>query len=330
MSASSNTVAVIGAGKVGAAVAHLLARAGHDVVVWARRTGAAAEIAQSASADERVRTARSIAEACRGASLVTFAVPAHALREAARAAGEVADGAQVALHACRGVDVHFALPHDVIRAETCIKKIAALGGPLYFDDLAQSGGRPLVAVVASRFDEVHRLVKALVKNTQVRVHSTHDVVGVEVAGAVSNVAHMAAGIAEGLGLGETDQGVLLTRGLVEAARIGGALGGERTTFAGLAGVGDLIPRPVTSTKRHRTLGAELGAPGKDAGAVLALHKDVEGVSTAREAQALGKRLELSLPLVDAVCDVLAGQPPRAVLERVLSLDLDIDGITATT
>ena len=325
------TVAVLGAGKVGAAVSMLLARAGHDVVVWARRSASAAAIAQGASATERVRTARTIGEAVKGAHLVAFAVPAHALRDVARAAGEVADGAQVALHACRGVDGGFTLPHEVIRQETCLKKIGVLGGPLYLDDALETRGRdarsrprPLVAVVASRFDEVHRRLRALVVQTHVRVHATNDVVGVEVCGAVSNVAQMAAGMAEGLGLGETDQGVLLTRGLVEATRFGVALGAERATFQGLAGVGDLIPRPVTSTRRHRALGVEIGG-GRDAAHATGAQADLEGLRTVREARSLGERLELSLPLIAAVDDVLNhGASAAAALERVLDLDLEID------
>ena len=157
-----------------------------------------------------------------------------------------------------------------------------------------------------------------------RIHSTRDVVGVEVCGAVSNVSQIAAGLADGLGLGETDQGILLTRGLVEAARIGTALGAERSTFSGLAGVGDLIPRPVTSTRRHRALGVEI-SEGRDAASATEQYSELEGLRTVRAARALGKRLDLSLPLIDAVDDVLyAGKPAGPALERVLSLDLEID------
>jgi glycerol-3-phosphate dehydrogenase (NAD(P)+) len=315
-------VAVLGAGKLGAAVAALLGQAGHEVVVWARKPDAARAIAQAAPNAARIRTATTAAEAAKGAALVAFAVPAFALRAVARAAGEVVDGSQIALHASRGVDAEFKLPHQVIREETCLKKIGALGGPLYLDDAAR--GRPLVAIVASRFDEVHRALRGLVAHTHVRLHASHDVVGVEVAGAMSNVAQIAAGLAEGIGLGETDQGILLTRGLIEATRVGCALGAERSTFQGLAGVGDLIPRPVTSTKRHRSLGIEIGE-GRDAAHASAAQADLEGLRTVKEARALAKNFELSLPLVEAVDDVLnAGKPAAAALERVLSLDLDLD------
>lgn len=321
------TVAVLGAGKFGAAMALLLARAGHEVRVWARRPAASALLAKAAPAAERMRAAATIEEACAGAALIAFAVPVGALREVARTAGNVTDGGQIALHACRGVDAGFTLAHQVIRQETCLRKIGVLGGPLYFDELTSSPGergRPLVAVVASRFDELHRVIRAAVAGTRVRVHATYDVVGVEVAGAISNVSHLAAGIAEGLGLGETDQGLLLTHGLVEATRIGRALGAERSTFSGLAGVGDLIPRAVTSVRRHRSLGAEIGG-GREAAQAAKAQPDLEGPHTLREARALGQRLGLALPLIEAVDDVLhRGERPAAALERVLSLDLDLD------
>ncbi len=319
-------VAVLGAGKVGTAVATLLAQAGHDVAIWARRPPAALGIAQNAGRDERIRAAPSIEDACRGAALVAFAVPAQALRDVARVAGEVADGGQIAIHACRGVEAGFTLPHQVIRQESCLKKIGVLGGPLYLDDAVVAGvrARPLVAVIASRFDEVQRALKKLVQHTRVRLHASRDVVGVEVCGAVSNVAQLAAGIADGLGLGETDQGILLTRGLLEATRIGVALGADRSTFAGLAGVGDLIPRPVTSTRMHRSMGEQIGG-GRDAAHATGAQPDLEGLRTVREARGLGERLGLSLPLIDAVDDILfRGAFPGATLERLLSLDLDLD------
>jgi glycerol-3-phosphate dehydrogenase (NAD(P)+) len=314
-----NHVAVLGAGKLGAAVATLLARAGVPVAVWARRMDVARTVASNANG---AFAAQSITEACDGAAMVAFCVPTSALREIARTAGEVARGDQIALHGCRGVEQHFTLPHEIIRAESCIKKIAVLGGPLYLDDAER--GRPLVAVSASRFDEVQRHLKRITANTHVRIHSTRDVVGVEVCGAISNVAQIAAGLAEGCGLGATDQGILLTRGLIEAQRIGVALGAERATFTGLAGVGDLIPRPVTTTRKHRKLGHEIGS-GTDATKALAAAGDLEGVRTVREGRALGERLALSLPLIDAVDDVIThGKPVAPALERVLSMDLELD------
>ncbi len=318
-SSSSPKVAVLGAGKLGGAVTALLARAGARVTLWARRSEAAQAVAQACGAG--VDVAGTVADACGGAQLICFAVPVDALREVARAAGAATAGDQIALHACRGVETGFVLPSDVLRQETCLKKIGALGGPLYLDDAAH--GRPLVAAVGARFDDVFRAVRLLTTNTRVRVHPTHDLIGVELCGAISNVAQIAAGLAEGAGLGETDQGTLLVRGLAEAAALGAARGAEAATFLGIAGVGDLIPRQVTSTRRNRHLGREIGQ-GTTAARAMASHAALEGPVTAREARTLGDRLGLKLPLIQAVDDVLwRGAAPAEALERVLALDLSL-------
>lgn len=319
---SARTIAVLGAGKLGAAVTSLLVAAGQEVVLWARRGQRALSVASTLpDAGARLQVAASVEDACRDAHVVCFAVPASALAEVARRVGDVARGDQIALHGCRGMETPFVLPHEIIRRETCIKKIGVLGGPLYLDEATR--GRPLVAVLASRFEEVQRAMRRIVAGTSVRVHGTADVVGVEVAGAVSNVAHIAAGLAAGLGLGETDQAILLTRGLVEATRIGTAVGADARTFSGLAGVGDLIPRPVTVTRRHRKLGEDLARGRRPE--PLTAPAALEGVLTAQSVHVVRERHGLSLPLMTAVHDVLfAGADPSAALERVLALDLDLD------
>jgi glycerol-3-phosphate dehydrogenase (NAD(P)+) len=313
-------VTVIGAGKLGAAFAAVLARTDAEVSLWARKPDVAKRVA--AAIGDRVRAVSELKVACAGAHALCFAVPTQALRTVARAAGEVTTGDQVALHACRGVDAGFFLPHEVLRQETCLKKIGALGGPLYLDDAER--GRPLVTVVASRFDEVFAMLRALVKGTPVRVHATHDLVGVELCGAISNVAQIAAGLAEGCGLPETDQGTLLVRGLAEAMQLGLRHGAERSTFMGLAGVGDLIPRQVTSTRNNRELGREIGR-GRDAAHATGAHEELEGPITAREARELARNLGVKVPLIDAVDEVLwHGAAPLATLERLLALDLELD------
>jgi glycerol-3-phosphate dehydrogenase (NAD(P)+) len=151
---------------------------------------------------------------------------------------------------------------------------------------------------------------------------------VESAGAISNVSALASGMADALELGETAQGMLLARGLAEAQRLGLALGAEPQTFAGAAGVGDLIPRRVTSTDRHREVGARV-ARGEDLDAVLAATGGpVEGVVTAKAALPEVARLKLKLPLIEGVARILTGEgDPRATLEALLQLDLD-DLVTA--
>jgi glycerol-3-phosphate dehydrogenase (NAD(P)+) len=321
MTPHTEPVAVLGGGKLGSSVVGLLSRAHIPVRLWTRDPATANLLAHKHA---NVTSCASVADACESATVVFFAVPTAAFPEVGCAFGKVARGDHVVLHAARGVLPGFVLPHAALRQQTCVRKIGALGGPLYLDDA--HAGRPLVTVVGSRYDETFEAARHITQGTPVRLHTSHDIVGVEVQGAISTVSALAVGLAEGCGLGETDQGVLLTHGLLEASRIGLVFGAELATFTGLAGVGDLIPRPVTSTRRHRELGASLARlVARNAGPIDP-HRipQLEGVLTAHEALALSKKKNLDLPLVTAVCEVLDGvTAPSAALERVLRLDLDL-------
>ena len=313
-------VALLGGGRVARAIARVLARQnGAPVSHWARDP---IQRAALVAAVPSVRPAASIAEACSDATVVVLAVPATGLRDVARAFGQVSRGDQIVLHAARGVSAGFVLPHEIIRRETCVKKVAALGGPLYVDEAARD--RPLVAVLAARFDEAFDAVRALVDGTTVRLHPTHDVLGVELAGAISLVATIAAGIAAGCGKGDTDQGLLLARGLLEASALGRMLGADAATFTGLAGIGDLIPRVVTTTQLHRKLGIAVASGARLADA-LAETSALEGPVTAREALRCAEAHGLALPLIAAVVRILDGAcSPEDALERVLQLDLSLE------
>lgn len=312
----AGTVAILGGGTMALAATTLLGATGAKVRLWARDP---AQRARAKSVGALVHD--EVGPAVEGSRFVFFAVPGHAVAKVAERYGPHAQGDHVVVHAARGVGDGFLLPHKAIRAHTCVRRIGVLGGPLYLEDLGE--GRPLVAMLASRYDETFDVVRRLVQGSPVRLHTSHDVVGVEIAGAISNVSALAAGMAEGLGLTETDQGVLLTRGLSEASRVGRALGADPATFAGLAGVGDLIPRRVTSTLKHRALGRTVAIGEPPPSSV------VEGVVTAREARAWAKNHRLELPLVEAVARVFDGEvSAKEAIERVLALDLELDKLGA--
>ena len=311
----SGEVALIGGGRVAQALARVLSRRGR-VRVWAERR----EVDVGASAPLVVSP--SLEEACAGAAVVVFALPIRDLRAVARAYGEVATGDQVVLHTTRGVEAGFVLPHQILRAECCVRKVAALGGPLYAADLAE--GRPVAAVVASRYDEPFTVAKAWVHGTPVMLHPSRDIIGVETSAAVANVAAIAVGMAEALQLGETVRGVLLTRGLTEAARLGGALGADVATFTSLAGVGELMPRPLSVHDHHVQLGLALGRGRAVEAALADVGGNLDGVVTAREGVLLGAARGLDIPLLTGVDAVLRGELSlAAALEGMLHLGLDL-------
>ncbi|MBI2373139.1 MAG: NAD(P)-binding domain-containing protein [Deltaproteobacteria bacterium] len=311
-------VGIVGAGRLAEVIASLLARGPARVRLWARKPEAAESLASRVAGTVAHRDP---AEVLGPASLVILAVPAGALSEASDVLGPFARGDQVVLHACRGVSPGFVLPHQSIRAKTCVRKIAALGGPLHARELHL--GRPLAAVVASRYSEASELVAKLVKGSIVRVHPSRDLVGVEIAGAFSNVGAIAQGISEGLELGETSRGVLALRGLAEAQRIGALFGADPATFGGLAGVGDLVPRRTSSADRHLMLGRRLAKGMALAEALEGVDPtSVEGIGTALEARALTESRGARAPLVSAVAAVLGGKDPRGVMDDLLSQDLE--------
>ena len=221
------------------------------------------------------------------------------------------------MHAARGVDVDGALPHQLLRRETCWKKIVVIGGPLYLDDAGS--GRHLNAAIASRFDEALTAVRSITAGAPLRLHHTNDIVGVELCGAFSNIGHLAAGLADGAGFSETDQGLLTVRALLEAGRLGRAMGAAPATFSGLAGVGDLIPRRVSSQRKHRDLGYAFAENGAGHDDVIALEGAVSAIGLAKLARDKG----LALPLTFAVAAILKSAPAALSLAAVLDLDLGL-------
>lgn len=315
----AQTLAVLGAGHMALAVSRIARAADVRTLVWARRPQAASELAAQVDGVEVVDT---LAQACTPADVIFMAVPADAFADVARQYGEVARPDHMVLHATRGVGEGFVLPHELVRAESCARKVGVLGGPLYARELGS--GRPLAAVIASRYAEVHAVLDFLAARAALHLYPSTDVAGVEIAGAMANVTALAVGVADGLDLGETVRGLLLMRGLHEGALLGRALGADPATFAGLAGVGDLVPRRVSSTDRHRGLGVKL-AQGVPLTEILATTDGrMEGVTTAREAKKKAHTLGLRLPLVDTVVDILLGHgEPRQLIETVLAESFDL-------
>ncbi|MBK8014714.1 MAG: NAD(P)-binding domain-containing protein [Deltaproteobacteria bacterium] len=315
------TTAIVGGGRLALAIGRLLAASEFSVRMHARRDDVRTELKNALPG---VLVTDDLETTVRDAEVVFLAVPAPALSEAAEAYGDYATGDQIVLAASRGVGPGFTLPHELIRAKTCVRKIGIFGGPLHVREIAT--GRAIPAVLASQFSEVIAVVRKLAENTPIKIHPSRDLVGVEVAGAISNVTALAAGMATALELGETARGVILTHGLVEARRLGVALGASDRTFTGLAGIGDLIPRNVSSTDRHWQVGARLALGDTLEVALAAANgKHVEGVVTAPEAAAKGRALGLVLPLVSAVERICRGEAAaRESLESLLQQDLDLD------
>lgn len=194
--------------------------------------------------------------------------------------------------------------------------LGVLSGPSFAREVAQ--GLPVALTVASADAWVAQAAVAAMHGTNARIYSSHDIVGVEVGGALKNIMAIACGISDGLGLGDNARAALITRGLAEMQRLGLALGGHGHTFSGLTGMGDLVLTATGALSRNRQVGLAIAA-GQSLDQILASGMTAEGVRCARAAQALGRQHDIELPITTAVCRVLfEGMPPRDAVSGLLA------------
>ena len=330
--ASPLRAAVLGAGSFGTALASVLLEGGHDVTLWCFEEGHAAEI-ESTGRNPRyqseyeipgIRATESIEEAVRGCELVVFASPSHVTRVVARqAAPHLQPGSNI-VSATKGIEAGGETMDEVLREElppSFHDKLAFLSGPSFaFEVLAR---RPTAVVVASRSDGTAAAVQEAFATQTFRTYTTHDVVGVEVGGAVKNIMAIAAGISDGLDFGHNTRAAVITRGLAEMSRLGVARGADPLTFMGLAGMGDLVLTCTGDLSRNRTVGKRL-ASGMSLDEVTASlgGQVAEGVKTTVSTRELARSLNLEMPIVDAVYSILyEGVDPRRAVGQLMGRPL---------
>ena len=322
--------AVVGAGAWGTALADLLARNGHDVVLWAREADVVesvngrhenARFLAGAALAPTLRASGDLVEAVTDREFITYAAPSHVLRAVAHdSARGVSPGAALAV-ASKGIEREtLALMTDVIEAELPERPVVAVSGPSFAAEVAQR--QPTAIVAASAHAPAAKLAQRAYSSSDFRVYTHDDVTGVELGGALKNVMAVATGIVEGLGLGFNSRAALITRGLAEMTRLGTSLGASPATFAGLAGMGDLVLTCTGALSRNRAVGLEIGK-GRTLEQVLAGKETVaEGVLNAQSALALATREGVEMPIVEAVHRVLfEGQPPRDAIGELMRREL---------
>jgi len=316
-------IAVLGAGAWGTAVSiHLCAQ--HDVALWARDAAQAAAIGASRenhrylpdiSLPPSITITADVREALRDATLVLAAMTTGGLRDVLRQVKAAQCGAPV-VWLCKGFEHEQAwLPHQVCSAELPQATCGVLSGPSFAQEVAR--GQPTALTLASADAAFAGAIARELHGGSLRVYSSTDVVGVEVAGAVKNVMAIATGICDGLKLGLNARAALMTRGLAEISRLGVALGGRAETFMGLAGVGDLILTCTGDLSRNRRVGLRL-ASGKPLADILGeLGHVAEGVYSAREVARIARERGIDMPITEAVCRVL--DAPSSAAQRVREL-----------
>jgi glycerol-3-phosphate dehydrogenase (NAD(P)+) len=307
-------VAVVGAGSWGTAVAALWS-VNADVVLWARRPELAACIGRrhentdylpGIALPDAVRATPDLAEACGGADVVVMAVPSHGFRgvltEAAPSVG--ADVPVISL--AKGVEQGTRARMTEVVADVLPghppERVGVLTGPNLAREVAE--GQPTASVVAVADDATATELQHLFMTPTFRVYTNSDVVGCEIAGALKNVIALAVGAAAGLGFGDNTRAALITRGLAELARLGVALGGNPLTFAGLAGMGDLVATCASEKSRNRRVGFELGRGRTLDDIVAETNMVAEGVKTTAAVLDLAAERRVDMPIATMVGAVL--------------------------
>ncbi len=307
-------VAVIGAGSWGTTVAALCSRRA-PTVLWARRRELAAAIESSYENPDylpgvdlppTLSATDDLHRALTGADLVVMAVPSHGFRTVLeRAAPDIAAGSPV-LSLTKGIEEGTLLRMTEIVAQVLPEHPPSTVGVLTGPNLAREivAGQPTATVVAMRDEEVARRIQRLLMGPSLRVYTNPDVVGCEAAGALKNVMALAAGMADGLGFGMNTMATLITRALAEMTRLGVAMGGRPDTFAGLAGMGDLIATCMSPESRNHRVGFGLGRGRSLEEVVAEMRMVAEGVKSTSAVLALARRHGVEMPIAVQVGRVL--------------------------
>ncbi|HEX6163923.1 MAG TPA: NAD(P)H-dependent glycerol-3-phosphate dehydrogenase [Vicinamibacterales bacterium] len=323
----THRIAVIGSGSWGTALAIHLSHTGHDVRLWARDAALAADMASSrqnrtylpgVALPAQLSPTNDMAAALDGAQFVVIAVPSHGVRDVARAARAYVPEACAIVSATKGLEEASMLRmSEVIRQELpAAGDIVVVSGPSFALELARQ--LPTALVAAGDSPAVVEAVMAHFRSPALRLYGSSDVIGVELGGSLKNIIAIAAGVVEGLGLGHNALAALITRGLAELSRLAVAVGAERDTLAGLAGLGDLVLTCTGDLSRNRQVGLAL-AKGRSIEEILASTKMVaEGVRTTEAALLLSARHGVELPIAREMSDVLHGRTePQTAIRNLM-------------
>ena len=325
-------IGVLGAGTWGIALARMLTNCGHDVTVWSAISEEIDELSTTrqqknlpgVEIPKETKFTKSIENICENKDIVLFAVPSVFVRSTARAAAPYIPDGQIIVDVAKGIepDTNYTLT-QVIRDELekagkeC--KLVALSGPTHAEEVARD--LPTTIVSACPDMEVARKVQDIFMNSRLRVYTNPDVEGVELCGAVKNVIALAVGIAAGLGCGDNTKAALITRGMAEIARLGKAMGCYEQTFYGLAGIGDLIVTATSVHSRNNRCGNLIGQGVKPAEAVKQVGMVVEGVNTIPGTLQLAKKYKVSMPLSEAVNEIVNnGKDPAETMLALMNRD----------
>jgi glycerol-3-phosphate dehydrogenase (NAD(P)+) len=318
-------IAVLGAGSWGTALAKVLHSNGHQVTIWARDEAALRELA--AGRNERYLPGvplphdwicdQDLGRASAGKDCIVVAVPSKVFRDVAARLG---DSKAILVSVTKGIEFDTGKTMCGVLAECAPgARVAALSGPTFALEVAR--GMPGAIVAASQDQMTRQAVQELFHQPRFRVYRSHDLLGVELGGALKNIIAISAGVCDGLGFGDNSKAALITRGVAEVRRLGVACGAEAETFSGLSGLGDLVATCFSKQSRNREFGERAGRGEKIESLLQGGARLAEGVPTARSAHRLAHKLNIETPIIDEVHAMLyEGKNVKQALGDLLGRD----------
>jgi glycerol-3-phosphate dehydrogenase (NAD(P)+) len=322
-------ITVIGTGSWGTALAMVLADNGLDVKIWGRSRETIDEINQYHRNEKYIKNVElpenivgylDLKESLEGADTIILAVPTKAMREVLAQIQEVQERALTIVHVSKGIEPESLLRISEIIEDSMepvnLRDIVVLSGPSHAEEVSLR--QPTTVVAASKNPDASVMVQNMFTNHYFRVYTNTDIVGVEIGGALKNIIALAAGVADGLGYGDNAKAALVTRGLIEISRLGSKMGANPLTFSGLSGIGDLIVTCTSVHSRNWRAGNMLGKGMKLEEVLDNMGMVVEGVRTTKAAKQLAEKLEVSMPIADALYDLLFnGVQAKEAVDRLM-------------
>lgn len=301
-------IGILGAGTWGMALARMLSLSGHDVTVWSALEREVTEFSGTRRhpnlpgmiIPENVAFTLSPEEICRGRDILLFAVPSVFVRSTVRTVKPFVPEGQIIVDVAKGIEPGTLMTMTQIIGDEMGKPVrtVALSGPTHAEEVAKD--LPTTIVSASQDEEAAKLVQEIFMNTCMRVYTNSDVPGVELCGALKNIIALAAGISDGLGNGDNAKAAIITRGMAEITRLGLKMGCREQTFAGLAGIGDLIVTATSVHSRNNRCGNLIGRGIAPAEAVKQVGMVVEGINALPAAMELKNRYGVEMPITEAI------------------------------
>ena len=305
-------IGIIGAGSWGTALAVLLDKNGHEVIIWSiieaeiqmlKDKHEHADKLPGVILPESIQFTSNLKEAVMGMDLLVLAVPSPFTRSTAHLLKDIVDDGQIIVNVAKGIEENTLMTlSQIIEEEVPRANVAVLSGPSHAEEVGR--GIPTTIVVGANNQQTAEKIQNIFMNEVFRVYVSPDVLGIELGAALKNVVALAAGIADGLGYGDNTKAALITRGIAEIGRLGTAMGGKVETFYGLSGMGDLIVTCASMHSRNRRAGILIGKGYSMDEDMKEVKMVVEGVYSAKAAMGLAEKYRVSLPIIEQVNQVL--------------------------